>query len=1390
MSEKRTLRAPARPIRLARDAALVASLVATGVAVHGCVSDPDCGICDPDSLVLETVSAVNYAGKAINILSPTCEGDQCPEPLTEGKVYVETIGPCLESEEAVDAPRGAEEWCRISPMIVTSNIAFVFNNLLEPTSIELVRKQMTNPQLLEVYDWKSKVLVIDGPITRYNGDYFRGSGENPDLITRAVNLTCVENLNAQGMPVDHTLLETGACNNLFAGPNGTIPLRMTYGYTKSYTGETDTRSNANSCSTPDSGPDTCCSACDYELGVNVAKYGVAAPGSDQWLTPANAIQCDATNGDKFQQCSGFVPWTDRTREPRDYEFVWDGQKQTFKVPLEDKIRETHPDARPLGLEQKTVPCTTTAQCTSSTGYNLAGTECVGKLGPNGGACDPEKYTMGECIEARCIAEWVGECSTFPQYLGEQGYCVDRRWSDQGAASCRIIDGANAKLANADSDADNVISTAEAVNAGICGADPGTPCDPYVAAGITPAANYERSNTLPSEATCVCESRPRFVCREQVARLCTEDGSGGWDKDADQAVVDAKEKIVEDCEDARRECCDGLTCSDTPFVYPDEASLQGMPCDDALRECLEADTAYLSAGRYPSVPNMIRADDSGLNEIAIVDAKQDEYAQRFITKTGGVVYDPAVKGVQFRIADLGNSGRSFLERCAAGRPTSDTANLGVFSHRDGWRANDNFFERFEDYDRAMCSGQSYKVVFSTASNPHPDDSGAAEPEYIEDKVGNSLDGKNVYRFETPHFHVIPESGFPSDNLRIGACDEFELRFSNKYDMSQENLKKIQIVELDPNSVNKDEFGNPLDELPGIVAGGPNCAENLDALDSDHPPCLTVNVKNQITGAVSVFVDYNVFVDVVLTPGRRYRMKVPGLEVYDDGGEIGYPLDLDRVRNQYNDVFWDACGMPLVHGNTKDYYYDFTIDPPKCKEDPDRDGIPFSCDNAPDFSNKSQDDTDKDGFGDVQDKCLTVPSDVNTADSDRDFFGNDCDNCRDRPSSTYNKGATDAGVPAYMQVRNIPFQDDTDNDGIGDVCDNCITRANCFDFDDANPYVVGTPLDTNDKNACQKIQAMPDDPQWDFIGEACFENGAPITEPGAAGPVGFGNNDDFDQDGIRNAEDRCPRQRIEGIACTDNSECPANSACTNNLCNHADFDNDKVGDICDTCPFDGNPSQVMEGMMQEDDEDEDFVGKICETNTACANRADPRRYMPYDVSVNGYCCVVLWDPTVGLTDPDGITLTPDCPDGDSTCRKLPQVVLDSPGMVSLPPGCDEALIDAGYDPSMGQYAQRLTLDSPSINGDDLKLWDSVCLIPQTDQDFDGIGDVCDKCPFAFDPNNEPYIDANGKLWPDLGAYCNGDYSINNCDPEDVDTDGGTETDGGTDGGTETDGGTGTG
>lgn len=424
-----------------------------------------------------------------------------------------------------------------------------------------------------------------------------------------------------------------------------------------------------------------------------------------------------------------------------------------------------------------------------------------------------------------------------------------------------------------------------------------------------------------------------------------------------------------------------------------------------------------------------------------------------------------------------------------------------------------------------------------------------------------------------------------------------------------------------------------------------------------------------------------------------------------------------------------------------------EPHACGADVDRDGFDIACDNAPDHFNPDQGDMDGDGVADVEDLCPTVPSAVaNNADSDRDGIGNECDNCRYTPS--FYNGVASFQVQGWQQVRNIPDIGDRDSDGIGDACDNCVAVPNCEAYGVGNPWLPGDPIASNDPDLCQR-----DDDQ-NMIGDAC--EGMQLE--GAAGPVGLGEDDDFDQDGLTNMVDGCMRLPLpERIVCDGDEDCPEGVRCetTMDVCNHPDSDGDTVGDACDTCPFAANGAQLEDGGQQEDDEDEDFVGGVCEGD-AGTPYADPRPFGFWSASSEGMCCTTLLveDPMSGdlllaasgapLQDPDGLPIRSDCVEAEEierVCRRLPPQLAAAPGILALPPGCEAA-------------GQELGPDDISDLGE---LWQRRCELPQLDQDFDGITDRADFCPFAFDPENIVYIDDGGMLWEHDGKYCNGDYSV---------------------------------
>lgn len=290
-----------------------------------------------------------------------------------------------------------------------------------------------------------------------------------------------------------------------------------------------------------------------------------------------------------------------------------------------------------------------------------------------------------------------------------------------------------------------------------------------------------------------------------------------------------------------------------------------------------------------------------------------------------------------------------------------------------------------------------------------------------------------------------------------------------------------------------------------------------------------------------------------------------------------------------------------------------------------------------------------------------------------------------------------LPASFAIVNSPQQGDFDRDGVGDACDNCPLVPNCLGFGDGPGLVAWSPGMPLDPldPACNP------DADADGIGDAC---------EGMSG-MGLAGVDDFDGDGIVNGVDGCPRIRTSASA-------------------HADPDGDGIGSECDVCPFVADPDQL--------DSDGDFIGDACEADAGCVERANARPIAFYDVAVGGYCCTTYYQ-GAPLTDPDGMPLSVD---------DLP---MTTPGLLVLPPGCAEALASAGVEAATA-------LGPDDVGGLD-RLWDHLCLMPAWDQDLDAVPDRCDLCPFTFDPSNAPYVDANGMVWPNDGAYCNGEYACEN-------------------------------
>ncbi|MCY1007086.1 thrombospondin type 3 repeat-containing protein [Nannocystis pusilla] len=391
---------------------------------------------------------------------------------------------------------------------------------------------------------------------------------------------------------------------------------------------------------------------------------------------------------------------------------------------------------------------------------------------------------------------------------------------------------------------------------------------------------------------------------------------------------------------------------------------------------------------------------------------------------------------------------------------------------------------------------------------------------------------------------------------------------------------------------------------------------------------------------------------------------------------------------------------------------------CKLDLDRDGVMGHCDNAPDHFNPDQSDVDGDGFGDVADLCPTLPVGEPKADSDKDGIGNACDLCV-KAAAHYND--PDAPIPERLKVRNIPSTADSDRDGIGDACDNCVRTPNCEGYGEGlDPYELGDPI-AFDGPDCQI------DADNDLVGDAC----AGTMLPGAAGPVGFGLDDDFDQDGLRNGDDGCPRQPVPLQACDDDVDCPTASKCVQGQCGHADLDGDDVGDICDPLPLRRQPAAGPAGHGGGERPGRRLrrlqlrvhVGRRPRPRPAPDRLLRPQRQR-----------LLLRPPPPRRHHPRSRRRH------RAAARQGPRPTRRRPA----PPGCAQ--------------------EGQPLNGtvDLATLWASFCLMPQSDQDFDGVGDVVDLCPWSFDPVNTVYVDDANMQWENYGEFCQGEYSPEHLDP----------------------------
>lgn len=318
---------------------------------------------------------------------------------------------------------------------------------------------------------------------------------------------------------------------------------------------------------------------------------------------------------------------------------------------------------------------------------------------------------------------------------------------------------------------------------------------------------------------------------------------------------------------------------------------------------------------------------------------------------------------------------------------------------------------------------------------------------------------------------------------------------------------------------------------------------------------------------------------------------------------------------------------------------------------------------------------------------------------------------------------------------PADPDDDNDGVADTIDNCPRN-----FNPAQKNTDGDGLgDQCDPDA--DGDGVPA-PGWCVVypTHPYCEDNCPLT-PNADQKDGDsdGRGDacsDFDNDGIVDHLDNCPRDYNPGQANVDSHLDDEGDACD------PDTDGDGLSDDEDNCPVDSNPDQT--------DSDGDFFGDACDL---CPDVAG-------DTYAMGYSCIQLVEEIICnywplFDDADGDTIPDACDDSSRFASPEDDVLQVKPQAKFLKP--DGRFIEVDVEAGPGPYAKIPLAPCPPPadrqgNTDGIDEYGYTGTMPVTDGTGAIVTDT-NMCRNAF-PQDELVLLVLRDLHPDARAWVSDD------------------------------------